>query len=346
MTRRRSSVTSVDVARHAGVSQSAVSRAFARGPERSGVSEETRARILAAAEQLGYRPNAIARSLVSRRSRIVALLFSYLDNPFYAEALEKLCLALQERGFHALVFMMPATDEGVARTVSDLLEYQVDGIITASVELSSNICEYCHDEGIPVVMFNRVQDDPRLSSVTTDNITGGRLAARRLVEDGHRRIALLAGWEQASTNRDREFGFTAELAAHGLTLHARAVGHFHLSRTREAVADLLALPEPPDAVFVANDYMALEALSALRHDHGISVPSDMAVVGFDDVPTAALPEFSLTSVRQPLDQMVSNAVRMLIEALDSTQMQPEHLALVPRLVARESTRNRTSPTRL
>jgi len=329
----------VDVARHVGVSQSAVSRAFAPGAKPRGVSVETRARILAAADKLGYRPNAMARSLVGQRSRIIAVLFSYLDNPFYALALEKLCLALQSEGYHALVVMMPDTLDGAERTVSDLLGYQVDGIITASVEISSRLCRYCRNEGIPVVMFNRVQDDPTLASVTTDNITGGRLAARKLIEDGHERIALLAGWERASTNRDREFGFGAELAAHGLSLQTRVVGHFHLEHTRTAVAALVREAPLPDAVFVANDYMALEALSALRHVHGVRVPEDMAVIGFDDVPRAALPEFNLTTVRQPLVQMVENAVRLLVSSLDTPGEEAEHLAMLPRLVVRGSTRN-------
>ncbi|MEM6741984.1 MAG: LacI family DNA-binding transcriptional regulator [Pseudomonadota bacterium] len=342
MTRKRGGkVTSVDVARHVGVSQSAVSRAFAPGPKHRGVSPETRARILAAADELGYRPNAMARSLVGQRSRIIAVLFSYLDNPFYAIALEKLCLALQAEGYHALVVMMPDTIEGTERTVSDLLGYQVDGIITASVELPSRLCLYCRDEGIPVVMFNRVQDDPTLASVTTDNVAGGRLAARKLVEDGHTRIALLAGWERASTNRDREFGFRAELSVHDAPLHARAVGHFHLGHTRTAISELAHLDAPPDAVFVANDYMALEALSALRHVHGVDVPGEMAVIGFDDVPRAALPEFDLTTVRQPLERMVENAVRVLVRSLDAPGDDAEHLALMPRLIARGSTRNRT-----
>ena len=149
---RKSKVTSVDVARLAGVSQSAVSRAFSRQPTQSGVSEKTKEKIFKAAQELGYKPNAFARSLITQRSNIVALLFSYLDNQFYA-----LCVELQKQGFHALVFMMPSTDEGVEETVSELLEYQVDGIITASVELSSNLCEFCRDQGIPVVMFNRFQ---------------------------------------------------------------------------------------------------------------------------------------------------------------------------------------------
>lgn len=341
MARRRSKVTSVDVARHAGVSQSAVSRAFARGPTESSVSQETRKKILESAKALGYRPNAIARSLITRKSRIVALLFSYLDNQFFALALEKLCIALQEEGYHALVFMMPVTDEGVEETVSELVDYQVDGIITASVELSSKICEYCLEQDIPVVMFNRMKDDPRLASVTTDNLSGGRLAARHLIDGGHERIALLAGWERASTNRDREFGFMAELNASGVPLFDRAVGHFNLQMTADAVHELFGDGKDPvpDGLFVTNDYMAHKALSVLRHDLGLKVPEDVSVIGFDDVPLSAMPEFDLTTIRQPINRLVANAVRILLQNIDGETDDIEHLALAPQLVERSSTRS-------
>jgi len=343
---RSPKVTSVDVARHAGVSQSVVSRVFSRGPTPTGVSDAMRRRVMAAASELGYRPNALARSLITRKSQIVALLFSYLDNEFYALALEKLCLALQAEGYHALVFMMPATDEGVEETIAELTDYQVDGIITASVELSSRLCEYCHANGIPVVMFNRVQDDPRLSSVTTDNVAGGRLAARHLMEIGRRRIALLAGWERASTNRDREFGFQAELEAAGRRLFRRDVGHYHLTRTEEATGRLFSGPAArrPDALFATNDYMGVRALSVMRHRLGLEVPGDVAVIGFDDIPMTALPEFSLTTLRQPLRQMVANAVRILVENMNGNAGEPEHLALLPRLIERGSTTG-TDPVR-
>jgi DNA-binding LacI/PurR family transcriptional regulator len=328
----------VDVARHAGVSQSVVSRVFSSKPTRIGVSEKMRAKVLASAEALGYRPNALARSLITRQSRIVAVLFSYLDNPFYAIALEKLCLALQAQGYHALVFMMPSTDVEVEETVSQLMDYQVDGIVTASVELSSRLCELCFERGIPVLMFNRVQDDPRVSSVTTDNVQGGRLAARRFLEDGHQRIALLAGWERASTNRDREFGFTAELAAAGREVFTREVGHFHLERAAEATRAMFSASGPlPDALFVANDYMAMTALSVLRHEFKLRVPQDVAVIGFDDIPVVASPEYSLTTVRQPMDSMVENSVRLLMADMARDDPEPEHLTLAARLVVRGTT---------
>lgn len=337
---KKPNVTSLDVAKRAGVSQSVVSRTFSRGPTQSGVSEVTRQKVLAAAEELGYRPNAFARTLITQRSHLVALLFSYLDNPFYAAAMEKLCLALQEKSYHPLVLMMPDTLVDVRPTVSDLMQYQVDGIITASVELSSDLCDECLARGIPVVMFNRLLDDPRLCSVTTDNVGGGRLAARYLLAGGHRRIAIIAGWEGASTNRDREFGFQAELSARGAEPFARGIGHFDLDRTRAAARAMFAAPEAqrPDAVFVVNDYMAVAVLDVLRSELGLRVPDDVSVVGFDDTPMAALPTYDLTTIRQPINQMVRASIRVLFESLARPDMEPEHLQFEARLVERSSAR--------
>jgi DNA-binding LacI/PurR family transcriptional regulator len=339
---RKTLPTSIDVARRAGVSQSAVSRTFSKWKTSTGVSEATRAKVLQAARELGYRPNALARSLVSQRSAIVGVLFSYLDNPFYAAALERLCHELQAKGFHALVFMMPDTLHGVDATVREILQYQVDGLVTASVELSSELCETCRAHDVPVVMLNRKQDDPRLSSVTTDNVGGGRLAARFLVEQGHERIALMAGWEGASTSRDREFGFRAELDRLGRSLHARAVGHFHLQRTADATRELFDRPasQRPDAVFVANDYMAVRAMDVLRFELSLSVPRDVSVIGFDDTVMAGLPTYDLTTIHQPVDRMVAAALRILFDKVENRADEPEHVILGARLIERGSTRSR------
>ncbi|MFA3919410.1 LacI family DNA-binding transcriptional regulator [Ruegeria hyattellae] len=339
---KKSKVTSIDVARHAGVSQSAVSRAFSRTPTQSGVSPETKKRILKSADELGYRPNAIARSLITQRSNIVALLFSYLDNQFYALALEKLCIKLQKTGFHALVFMMPSTDEGVEETVSQLLEYQVDGIITASVELSSTLVKFCSQREIPVVMFNRFQEHEGIASVTTDNVSGGRIAARYLLETDHRKIALLSGWERSSTSRDRKFGFEAELRENGHRLYAHEVGHFDLKRTGEAIRKMFGDPNEahPDALFALNDYMAIEAISILRSELKFSIPDDLSVIGFDDIPLAAMPEFSLTTLRQPINNMVTNAVRQINELVRENIVEVENISLAPKLIERRTVKQR------
>ncbi len=186
-------VTAQDVARLAGVSQSAVSRVFTPG---ASASNATAAKVRAAAEQLGYRPNILARSLITGRTRMIGLVVAYLDNQFYPVALELLSRALQARGYHILVFMAENETKRVAEVMEELLDYQVDGIVTASVAMTNDLTARCDAAGIPVVMFNRSQDDPRLSAVTSDNIAGGRRATEYLIRSrppAHRACHGLAG---------------------------------------------------------------------------------------------------------------------------------------------------------
>ena len=166
-------VTSMQVARLAGVSQSAVSRVFTPG---ASASDLTVQKVRKAAEELGYRPNVLARSLITGRTRIIGLVVAYLENQFYPVVLELLSRALQAKGYHVLVFMAENATEKVAEVMAELLDYQVDGIITASVAMTNDLTTRCTAVGIPVVMFNRGQDDPRLSEVTSDYIAGGRRA--------------------------------------------------------------------------------------------------------------------------------------------------------------------------
>lgn len=339
---KKNSVTSVDVARLAGVSQSAVSRAFSRVPTQSGVSAETKKRIFTAAKELGYRPNALARSMITGRSKIIALLFSYLDNQFYALALEKFCIELQKNGYHAMVFMMPETAVGVEETVSELLEYKVDGIITASVELSSSLCKLCQDQGISVVMFNRIKAEEGVSCVSTDNVLGGRLAARHFIKTGHQKIALLSGWAESSTGRDRKLGFELELSDQGHSLFDHAAGHFDLDATRSAVFKLLDRPpaERPDAIFFANDYMAIEGLSVMRNELQLRVPHDVSIIGFDDIPLAGSPEYDLTTLRQPIHQMIDRSVSLMLSEIAGNDT-VETVTMVPELVERGTVANKT-----
>ncbi|MFN5827542.1 MAG: LacI family DNA-binding transcriptional regulator, partial [Rhodobacterales bacterium] len=208
MNEQPAKVTAMDVARLAGVSQSAVSRVFTHG---ASASKATVEKVRAAARQLGYRPDPLARAMITGRTRIIGLVVAYLENQFYPVALELLSQALQARGYHVLVFMAENSTERVPEVMQGLLDYQVDGIITASVAMTNDLTTRCSAAGIPVVMFNRGQDDDRLSEVTSDNIAGGRRAARYLIGTGHRRIAHVMGWQGSSTGRDRAEGFRQAL---------------------------------------------------------------------------------------------------------------------------------------
>ncbi len=327
-------VTSMEVARLAGVSQSAVSRVFTPG---ASASKKTIEKVRQAAKQLGYRPNVLARAVVSGKSRIIGLVVAYLNNQFYPEALERLTNTLQERGYHVMIFMASNQAENVDSVVEELLDFQVDGIIAASVALSSTLSERCRTVGVPMVLFNRAQDDPTMSSVTSDNIAGGRKAAEFLLAGGHEKIGYIAGWEGASTQRDREAGFVAALQAVGVELHARGVGNFVAEQAREATLRMFA-SDPPDAVFVANDHMAISVMDTLRFELGLQVPGDVSVLGYDDVAVASWPAYNLTTIRQPANRMVAETVDILLSKIENPGAAPRRIEIDGPLIVRGSAR--------
>lgn len=328
-------VTALDVAEKAGVSRSAVSRVFTPG---ASVSAATRTKVREAADALGYRPNVLARAMNTGRSRIIGLVVAYLENQFYPEAIERLSKSLQAEGYHVLVFMASNDSEATQGVIDELLDYQVDAIIAASVGLSNDLTRRCEEAGIPIVLFNRHQYDDRLTSVTSDNLTGGRKLADFLIAGGHQRIAYIAGWEGASTQRDRETGFQAGLKAAGVELFARGVGNFNFERAKAAAREMFGCSERPDAVFVANDHMAFAVMDVLRFELGLHVPEDVSVVGYDDVALAQWPSYDLTTVRQPANRMVAATTRALLSRLSGDADTPQRIILDGPLMIRGSAR--------
>jgi len=327
-------VTSAEVAARAGVSQSAVSRVFTPG---ASASRKTVEKVRKAARELGYRPNVLARAMVSGKSRIIGVVVAYLENQFYPDVLEKLSNELQEQGYHVLVFMATQTAGNIDKVVEEILDFQVDGIIAASVALSSDLCDRCRSAGIPMVLFNRSQDDPGMSAVTSANIAGGRKVAEFLLAGGHQKIGYIAGWEGASTQRDREEGFLQGLRDAGRQLHSREVGDFRLDKAREATLRMFA-QDPPDAVFVANDHMAMAVMDTLRFELGLKVPEDVSVVGYDDVSTAAWLAYNLTTVRQPANRMVAATVDILLNKINDKFAEPQRVEIDGPLIIRGSAR--------
>lgn len=328
-------VTSIDVARLAGVSRSAVSRVFTPG---ASVSAHTAEKVRDAAEKLGYRPNVLARSLITGRSRMIGLVVAYLDNYFYPEALEKLSNALQAEGYHVLIFMASQTAGNIDTVLEEILDYQVDGIIMASVALSSELTARCQAAGVPVMLFNRAQDDAGISAVTSDNRAGGRAVAQFLLDGGHKRFGHIAGWEGASTQRDREQGFADGLGEAGIDRYDREVGNFQIDEARAAARRMFDRPDRPDAVFAANDHMAFAVMDVLRYELGLSVPGDVSVVGFDDVPPASWPAYDLTTVRQRANLMVERTVATLLKMIEQPGARAEQHVLPAPLVVRGSAR--------
>ena len=322
-------VTSLDVAARAGVSQSAVSRVFSG----ASASAATIAKVRQAAEELGYRPNVLARSLITGKSRIIGLVVAYLDNPFYPEALERLSRALQAEGYHTLVFIAPDREAETDRVIQQMLDHQVDGIIAASVGLGDALTERCKAAGIPVVLFNRGQPGAGFAQVTSANRLGGARVARHLIAKGHSRIGHVAGWQGSSTGRDRTEGFCAALAEAGLEPVGVIDGDYNRTVAARAAGALVA--RGATALFVGNDHMAFAVMDLLRFDLGLSVPGQVSVVGYDDVPMAAWAGYNLTTLRQPVGRMVAAAVESLLGALEGAGP-PEHIEIEGPLIERGS----------
>lgn len=327
-------VTSQEVAALAGVSQSAVSRVFTPG---ASASAKTAEKVRRAADQLGYRPNVLARAMVSGRSRIIGLVLAYLENQFYPVVLELLSNALQARGYHILIFTAPNSTDGIDGVMQDLMDYQVDGIIAASISMSSDLAARAQRAGIPVVLFNRGHEDAALSSVTTTNRAGGRRIAEFLLAGDHARIAHIAGWQGSLTGRDRREGFEAALAEAGRVPVAVRDGMYNRAVAMEETRALMHSAEPPDALFVGSDHMAFGVIDALR-GMGIVPGQDVSVVGFDDVPQAAWEGYALTSYRQPVNRMVERAVNLILSQIESEDLGPEKIEIEGELILRGSAR--------
>ena len=327
------SATSYDVARLAGVSQSAVSRCFK--PSAS-ISEKMRQRVLSAAAELHYAPNAIARSLITRRSNIVAVLITETSTRHTPEILFQLNVELLRRGLHLLLFSI-TQEMGAGDVIAEVLRYKVDGVIACTTLPDAQI-QRCNHRGIPVVLYNRVAPTQFACSVGCDHVNANRDIADRLYRSGHRNFAFISGNEGAPVSLQRQRGFIGRLQELGITDVTTVAGDFGYESGHAALIELVRQERPLSAVVCANDGMALGAMDAARFDCGLRVPEDISIVGFDDVSSARRPPYKLTTVRQPVEDMARNVVQLLVERIDNPQLAPHVLLLPGELMLRSSAR--------
>lgn len=334
---RTGPVTAKEVAREIGVSQSAVSRAFTKN---ASISPVMRARVLEVAERLGYKPNAMARTLITRRSGIVGIVMGDVTNPFYPEVLELLSKRLRQSNLQTLLFhVLPGKE--VDDELPLLLQYQVDAVVITSATISSAMARTCAARGTPVVLFNRYVPGSSVHAVSCDNYEGGRLIARYLVDRRHRRLVYVAGKRNTSTTLDRERGFLDQLRELGRSLWGReeAAEYTH-EEGRAATLRLLKNRHRPDAIFYANDIMAIGGLDAIQGEMKLRVPEDLSVVGFDDIQMAGWPSHSLTTVRQPIAEMVEKTAALLDLSAAGKMPRPRAHFIAGQFVERNSCRDR------
>ena len=335
----------MEVAQRAGVSRSAVSRTFTDG---ASVSASMRARVLKAAAELGYHRNALAMGMFHRKSGILGVITGRLDNPFIADGLDCLTLELHGRGERTLIFS--GDDErDLELAVPILAEYRVDGCFVLSNQLAPDVARHYLRMGVPLAaVFNsRLPGLEDLSNagpygaVSVDNVKAGAAVAEYLWKNGRRRMAFVAGLEDAATSIEREEGFSSWLARKGLGLADRSVGDFTYAGGAAAASELLGRRRQPlDAIFAANDLMALGIIDVARNVWGIKVPRELAVVGFDDIDATAYLSYDLTTVRQPVAEMITAAVDLMTRLTSEPSDEFVDIRQIGKIVVRGSVRER------
>ena len=330
--KKSSQITSIEVAKLAGVSQSSVSRAFSQeGP----VSVKTRRKVLEAARKLGYQPNAMARSLITRRTRMVGMVIANVhNNPFYTEVLDLLSRKFQELGQKVMLFIVNR-DQNLDDILPQLLEYQVEGILLTAATLSSKMAEECERWGRPVTMINRYVPGVYASWFCCANYEGGKMVARLLLDSKHQRPAFLAGSEDTTTSIDRERGFM-EILNQEKVKALREVGEYTYQDAYDAALRLLDRAEPADAIFCANDIMALGVMDAAKNGLGLKVPEEVSIIGFDDISMSAWSSYDLTTIRQPIKRMVDASVEELLARIENPEKTPLQKVIPGELVIRSS----------
>jgi DNA-binding LacI/PurR family transcriptional regulator len=326
-------VTLKEVAERAGVSRSAVSRTFTDG---ASVSVSTRAKVEAAAAELGYAPNALASSLTTGRTKLIGLVVNNFHNPLILEVFDLFTRGLQARGLRPLlVNLTDATD--TTASLRMLRQYSVDGVIVASSTLPVSFAESFRDAGLPVVhAFGRAASAPGVHVVGIDNVACGRLAAEALLARGYRRMGFLGGPEAATSSQDRAAGFLAALEGWPVDVTVSYANGYAFDAGRAEMQRLLR-DNPAEAYFCGDDLLAIGALSALT-EAGLRVPGDIGLIGLNDMEMARWQLIGLTTIHQPIAAIIAAAIELVVATISEPKLQPEVRLFPCQLVERSTLR--------
>ncbi|EPX80961.1 Transcriptional regulator [Litoreibacter arenae DSM 19593] len=312
-------MTLKEVAERAGVSRSAVSRTFTDG---ASVSDVMRRKVEKAASELGYSPNALASSLTTGRTKLIGLVSNNFHNPIFLEVFDLFTRGLQDRGLRPLLVNLSDEVEP-ENSVRMLRQYSVDGVVVASSTLPSGFAKAFRDAGVPVVhSFGRYSSAPEVHVVGIDNREAGRLAARTLVERGYTQVGFMGGPETATSTQDRYTGFMSEISAHpNIDVSYSFAKEYSFDAGREEMLRLLK-NRPAQAYFGGDDVLSIGALSAIK-DSGLRCPDDVGILGLNDMEMARWNNINLTTIHQPIPQIVSSSIELMVATLAEGDRYPE-----------------------
>lgn len=336
MASKRPSIT--DLAKQLGVSVSTISRALSDHPS---ISDATKKKVWKVADDLHYQPNHMAAGLRKGRSNLLGVLVPHIDGHFFTMVVKGIEEVASKAGFNVLICQSNEDVVHERKNIQTLINAQVEGIL---VSLSRSTHEFTHFEkarkhGIPLVFFDRILEGFDVSAVVLDDRAGGYQATRHLLAQGYRRIAHFAGPQHLNIYKNRQLGYADALREFGVVVEDELILHSDMTLEDGAAGmqQLLALPQPPEAIFSASDFAAVGALQVLQ-SRGLRVPADLAIVGFSNETFASLTTPKLTSVDQHCEQMGRSAVRMFLEMLEerSNDFLPRRVVLQPKLLVRDS----------
>ncbi|EOC1301228.1 ribose operon transcriptional repressor RbsR [Cronobacter dublinensis] len=327
--------TMKDVARLAGVSTSTVSHVINKDRF---VSDAIRVRVEDAVRTLNYAPSALARSLKLNQTRTIGMLITASSNPFYSELVRGVERSCFERGYSLVLCNTEGDEQRMNRNLETLLQKRVDGLLLLCTETHQpSPAIMTRYPAIPTVMMDWSPFDGDSDVIQDNSLLGGDIATRHLIEKGFTRIACVTGPLDKTPARLRLEGYRAAMQRAGLAVPEgyEVIGDFEFGGGLRAMQSLLALPEPPQAVFMGNDAMAFGAYQAL-YQAGLRIPQDIALVGYDDIELARYMTPPLTTIHQPKDELGELAIDVLIHRMAQPELQQQRLQLTPVLMERGS----------
>lgn len=329
-------VTSYDVAREAGVSQSAVSRVFRPG---FSVSKKTREKVIATANEMGYRPNAIARMLITKQSGMVAVIVSSRANVNYPEVLSQLNNHLANKNKRVLLFTLDDA-AGLDELLDNIWTFQVDGVIALAAHFEHDSLEKFAQQQIPVVLYNRNVADSNANTVCCNHEKGIKQLIDLLENSGHKSYLIIAGPEDSDVANERRTITQKHLLALGYEDVPVIYGDYSYESARKEFAKWSKDNTIPDAVICSNDIMAIGVIDEAKEKLNLDVPEDLSVVGFDGVSASQWFNYQLTTIKQPLEQLTKAAVDILIERIENPDSAPESRVLSGTLITGNSIKAR------
>ena len=320
-----------EVARLAGVSQAAVSRAFTPG---ASIAEATRVKVLDAAKELGYYPNLLARSLTTGDTGIIGVIIGNPRNTFNLAALHALSERVSRADRHLLVFTSHP-DMDPDHLLEALLRFRVASLLVMAPSMPGDLAYRCQEKGICVAFFNhRAGMGATFPSVTGANYDGAGVIAEHMLAQGYRRLAVITGDENSSSVREREVGFVARVVSLGLPIPAKVIGGFGRN-TMPAARELLSMSPRPDAIFCTHDILAMATIDTARYEFGLEIGREIGIAGFNNIAGAAQMTYNLTTYSQPVDEMIERVTEIILNPQDF----PDdcHVIVEGELIARAST---------